>query len=578
VTPLPRKLPASLAAVAASLLAGIAALGGLALLLPVQGRIIFIDSASILINLAAVGFLLRRSREGGSARPFYLLIALALAIHSGLAAQNFLSNHGLSWFRLEFRLSFFLHLSGPALQAIALFFWPTARSGRALRWREFLDALLFSTSLFLTIWLAGLGHLVSGASLSFFQKIAQLVFALDYTLLMCLVLYRGLNAPGRFASPLGWLLAAFTVVSAGNLVWIGLFLRGLYYPGHALDIVGMLVPVLYLLAALAPIPSERRSQPRRPTGTSLALPYLPFLLALPLVVDRILHLEAPQDSVALWLGVGMFGLLLLRQLVALWDSQDFSRSLEALVQQRTLALEESQAMLLRTQRMNILATLGAGLAHDLKNLLSVVGLSTELMEEDLRAGRPSAQKDLDALRGASSQATELVKKLLAFGQRGELQPQLFDLRDRVQGMAKLLEKLATPIVQVRWELGLDPLYLEMDPVQIEQILVNLVANARDAMPGGGRLLIRTEHCQGPEGKHQAALTVADSGIGIPPENLDRLFDAFFTTKDPGKGTGLGLASVKAIADECGATITVVSEPGAGTTFTARFPRVDLLGG
>jgi signal transduction histidine kinase len=448
------------------------------------------------------------------------------------------------------------------LLGIAVFSWPALESSRSLRWRELLDALLFTTSLFLVFWLAGLGSLFAEAPLPFYQKASQLVFFLDYALLMGLALYRGLNA-------LGWILATFFAVSIGNLTWVSLSLRGHYYPGHLMEPSALLISVLYLLTALAPGPSVQGGESRASRLGSLFLPYLPFLLALPMAVSRLPRQTRAPDSVTLWLGLGMIGLLLLRQLIALWDSHTISRSLETQVRQRTLALEESQAMLLRTQRMNILATLGAGLAHDLNNLLSVVVMTTDLLEEETDAGQPPARKDLDALRRASTQASELVKKLMAFGRRGESQAQLFDLRERVQGMAKVLEKLATPSVQVQWELGPDPLLLRLDPVQIEQILVNLVANARDAMPKGGTLRIRTARCESPKGV-QATLSITDSGTGIAEENLGHLFDAFFTTKEPGKGTGLGLASVKAIADECGATITVESQLGMGTTFRLGF--------
>jgi len=562
--------PAPFVRQALCILGAAVVMGGLILLFTPPSRALIVNAISSTVNLIVAGLLVRRFRAGGTARLFFLFVALALVLHSLMTLTTILAEHGLPWLQLDFHANVFIGLLGPVLLGVAVLCWPSSQPGRALRWREFMDALLFTTSLFLVFWLLGLGELVSGASLPFHQKAAQLAVFLDYALLMGLTIYRGLNASGRFANALGWILAAFFLISIGNLTWIALFLRGRYYPGHPFDAVTVLIPALYLLVALAPAPSPQSQESRGSRLGSLLLPYLPFLLAIPLAIYRIPRQTRPQDSVALWLGLGMIGLLLLRQLVALWDSYVFSRSLEAQVRQRTLALEESQAMLLRTQRMNILATLGAGLAHDLNNLLSVVVMTTDLMEEDTEAGQPPARKDLDALRGASTQAGELVKKLMAFGRRGESRPQLFDLRERVQGMAKILERLATTSVQVHWELGSEPQPLYLDPIQIEQILVNLVANARDAMPKGGVLRIRAKRGEGPEGP-SAALSITDSGTGIPKENLSRLFDAFFTTKEPGKGTGLGLASVKAIVDECGATLSVESQVGIGTTFTLRFP-------
>ena len=550
-------------------LASLSALACLVLLLPLNVRILFVDSASILISLVAAWFLFRRAT--GSLPQFFLFLGLALTLHSALMAANLLAKHGLPWLSLGSNASFLLHLISPLLQGIAVFGWPTSAPGRILRWREFLDALLFTNSILLVFWLLGLGELVSNAPLSTLQKTAQLMVFLDYSLLMGLAIYRGLNAPGRLSNALGWLLGTFFLVTAGNLTWVGLNLRGAYYAGHPMDAIFLLISGLYLLVALAPLPVESASGGAQPSRLgSLLVPYLPFLAALPLIAYRITHLSNIQDSVALCLGTGMMALLLVRQLIALRDSYLVSRNLEAQVQQRTHALEESQAMLLRTQRMNLLATLGAGLAHDLNNLISVISMTTDLLEEDLDAGAVPARKDLGMLRSASTQAGELVKKLMAFGRRGEAQPQVFDLRERVQGMAKILEKLATPSVHMRCDLGSEPLLLKLDPIQIEQILVNLVANARDAMPQGGSIKITTHRFQTADGP-RARLSISDSGSGIPEENLGRLFDAFFTTKEPGKGTGLGLASVKAIVDECGATISVASRLGAGTTFDLQFP-------
>jgi len=570
MTPILSMLSSPFARQALCLLTGVVVLAGFSLFLPAFGRGLPVDTLASAFNLVAAWLLYRRCREGGATRLFFLLVALALAIHGFSSTLRLLADHGLPWLHLGRTEAFIVGLACPILQGVAVLCWPTSQPGRALRWREFLDALLFTSALLLVFWLLGLGELFSGASFSFQQKTMQLVILLDYALLMGLALYRGLNAPGRFTTSLGWLLLVFLVISAGNLTWLALFLRGQYYPGHPLEALALVIPALYLLVARAPLPGSQSTESRALRLSGLFLPYLPLLLALPLAIHRIPHQALPRDSVALWLGLGMVGLLLLRQLVALWDSHTFTRSLEIQVQQRTLALEESQAMLLRTQRMNLLATLGAGVAHDLNNLLSVVLMTTDLMEEDTEAGQPPARRDLDALRKASIQAGELVKKLMAFGQRGESRPRVFDLRAQVEGMAKLLEKLATVSVRVRWELGTVPLFLEMDPVQIEQILVNLVANARDAMPKGGILRVRAERCDGPGGP-QALLSITDSGTGIPEEHLGRLFDAFFTTKEPGRGTGLGLASVKAIVDECGAKISVESQVGVGTTFTLRFP-------
>ncbi|MFZ1613258.1 MAG: ATP-binding protein [Holophaga sp.] len=569
------KWPASFARSVGWVFAGTATLGFICLLLPLWTRGFLMAAFSIAIALTAAWLFLRRARAGGNTRTSFYLVAFALLLHSALTLIKLLAECYFPWMDFGFNLRLWLDLTVPALLGAAVFTWPTSTPGLSFRWRECLDALLFTISVFLVFWLLGLGGLFAEAPLPFHQKIAELSFFLTYALIMGLTIYRGLNAPGRFASPLGWILAAFIVASAGDLIFVALLLRNNYYPGHPMDSLGLLIRAFYLLAALAPVLPTPEVEKRRSRFASLLMPYLPLLLALPLVFHRFAHRAVQQDSVALWLGTGMICILLLRQLVALWDSMNFSRSLELQVHQRTLALEESQAMLLRTQRMNLLATLGAGLAHDLNNLLSVVTMSTDLLEEELEPNHHSpARKDLDTMRKAATQAGDLVKKLMTFGRRGENQPQLFDLRERVQGISKLLEKLATASVRVQWDLGPEPLFLEVDPIQIEQVLVNLVANARDAMPKGGTLRIGTKRSEGTDGA-RAILSIADTGTGISEDNLKHLFVAFFTTKEPGKGTGLGLASVKAIADECGASIEVESAVGVGTIFTLSFPMVSV---
>ena len=229
-------------------------------------------------------------------------------------------------------------------------------------------------------------------------------------------------------------------------------------------------------------------------------------------------------------------------------------------------------MMFRTQKMNLLATLGAGLAHDLNNLLSVVKLTSTLLQEDADQNRPPSAGELARLQAAADQASGIAVNLMTYGRQGDPQPQLFDLNDKLRAMADLLEKLAGRGVRVAWDLAPAALPMALDPMQVEQILVNLVVNARDAMPAGGDIQVRTRLLQGTD---QVLLELADSGTGIAPEHMPHLFEPFFTTKGPGQGTGLGLASVKAIAEDCGAVVLVASELGQGTTFTLRFPSAFL---
>jgi signal transduction histidine kinase len=476
-----------------------------------------------------------------------------------------------TWLRSESHPAFLaFQVLGPLLQFIAVLSWPALRPSGALRWREVLDGMIFTSSLFLVFWLLGLGDLEASAAIPARVKGLQLVFFLDYTLLVGVTLYRGLDAPGRFRGPLGWILAAFLLIALGNVSWIELFLRGAYHPGHPLNGTGLFIQTLFLLAALAPSPPDRGASWEGRAGY-LFEPYLPIFVVLPLGVRHLLRHPQGVGAVTLWLALGMAFVVLVRQLVALADMRRFVNSLEATVQKRTGALEELQALMIRNQRMNLLATLGAGLAHDLNNLLSVVKLTSTLLQEDVDEGRPPQGRDLARLQAAADQASGIATNLMAYGRQGEVHAQLFELNEKVRGMANLLEKLAGKDVKVAWSLVDAPMLLELDPMHVEQILVNLVVNARDAMPGGGSLELRTGLL--PTG--HALLEVKDTGTGILPEHLPRLFEAFFTTKEPGKGTGLGLASVKAIAEECGGVICVASDVGQGTTFTLRLPLAGL---
>jgi signal transduction histidine kinase len=300
----------------------------------------------------------------------------------------------------------------------------------------------------------------------------------------------------------------------------------------------------------------------------LVAPYLPIFLALPVGIHYALGTQHPGLVVLSWIRPGLAILVLARQFVALRDLHRFSKGLESTIQERTSSLEGLQTVLLRNQQMNLLATLGAGVAHDLNNLLSVAMLTTEKLACDLEDGVPPRTEDLDQLQAALGKASGMTAKLMAYGRSQDLAEPRFELNDQLQSLRPMLEQLGGRSVQVTLELAPEPLWLDQDPAQMEQVLLNLTINARDAMPAGGSLRIRTR-CA--EARKQVILEVADTGTGIPNEILPRLFEPFFTTKQPGKGTGLGLASVKAIVEGCGGQIAIRSQVGQGTTFCLGFP-------
>jgi len=243
--------------------------------------------------------------------------------------------------------------------------------------------------------------------------------------------------------------------------------------------------------------------------------------------------------------------------------------------QKTLEEQFRQA-----QKLEAIGGLAAGVAHDFNNLLTIVGGYCELLTERL-AEDGEALKDLEQIRHATTSATALTRQLLAFSRRQILAPRLVDLNDALSDSRKMLRRLVEENVQVDFRLadGLAPIHV--DPGQIEQVLLNLVINARDAMPDGGVVTIETNsaivdetfartHLEVQSGSY-VLMAVSDTGGGMSPEVQARLFEPFFTTKERGRGTGLGLATVYGIVKQSGGHIWVYSEVGIGTTFKVYWP-------
>ncbi|MDQ0363866.1 hybrid sensor histidine kinase/response regulator [Catenuloplanes indicus] len=254
--------------------------------------------------------------------------------------------------------------------------------------------------------------------------------------------------------------------------------------------------------------------------------------------------------------------------------------------------ERLEARLHQSQRLESLGQLAGGVAHDFNNLLAVMLNYTNFVAElidDAAAREPDgawadAAADLRQVIRAGNRATELTHQLLAFGRREVVRPRVLDLNSVIIEVEQLLRRTLGEHVRLHTELapGLWPVLA--DPGQIEQVLVNLAVNARDAMPQGGTLTVHTlnhEVHEPPPGTtpavrpgRYARIRIADTGTGMPPDVLDRVFEPFFTTKPKGQGTGLGLATVYGIISQAGGYTTVQSAPGAGTAFIALIPATD----
>jgi signal transduction histidine kinase/ActR/RegA family two-component response regulator len=249
---------------------------------------------------------------------------------------------------------------------------------------------------------------------------------------------------------------------------------------------------------------------------------------------------------------------------------------EAYEQLKVEAAERAnaEAQLRQAQKMQALGQLTGGIAHDFNNLLTVIQGSADV----LRRSGLSEEKRVrfaDAIVQTAGRAAALTGQLLAFARRQPLQPETIDINERITAMTDLLDRTLGERIEVRTELADDLCAVIADPAQLESAVINIAVNARDAMPDGGVLTIRTEETSLPDSDHRAvALSLTDTGAGIEPEVLARVFEPFFTTKAVGRGTGLGLSQVYGFAAQSGGDVRLESEPGKGTTVAILLPCTD----
>ncbi len=246
--------------------------------------------------------------------------------------------------------------------------------------------------------------------------------------------------------------------------------------------------------------------------------------------------------------------------------------IEDITQQRLLAEQLQQA-----QKLDSIGRLAGGVAHDFNNLLTVILSCAEALQDDLRAGAAPNREDVDEIAIAGQRARELTRQLLAFARRELIEPVAVDLNEVVEGSQKMLARLVGEDVQLRTELTTGCWRAWADFGQLEQVLMNLAVNARDAMPRGGALSFATRNVvDHPLPGEWVELEVRDTGEGMPDEVKAHLFEPFFTTKAKGRGTGLGLATVYGIVTGAGGRIFVESAVGRGSTFRVLLPRTTRI--
>jgi PAS domain S-box-containing protein len=242
-----------------------------------------------------------------------------------------------------------------------------------------------------------------------------------------------------------------------------------------------------------------------------------------------------------------------------------------------------ERQLLESQKMEAVGLLAGGIAHDFNNILTAILGYSELLQTDCSPDDPR-RRDIDEITRSATRAATLTRQLLAFSRRQVMQSRVIVLNTVVAEMHKMLGRIITEDIQ--WRTILEPglAKVRADPAQIEQVILNLVVNAKDAMAGGGKLTIETTNVDllealpaqpmdVPAGRY-VTVSVGDTGHGIDPEVMERIFEPFFTTKEIGKGTGLGLSTVYGIVKQSGGYVSVHSIPGSGTTFKIYLPRVD----
>ena len=281
------------------------------------------------------------------------------------------------------------------------------------------------------------------------------------------------------------------------------------------------------------------------------------------------------------------------QAAAAWRKTRLMRDLEGSLQQ----LRQTQDQLLHAQKMEAIGRLAGGIAHDFNNMLTVISGYTSLLMDTMEGNAP-ALSDLGQIRNTIKRASALTSRLLAFSRKQILQPAVLDMNKVVANSVTLLRPLIGEDIELVVRLAPDSLCVRADHYQMEQILMNLAVNARDAMPGGGKLLLETGsleigadgtasfrgseagfHATPPVGLtagQYVLLRVQDNGVGMSEETRERIFEPFFTTKDEGKGSGLGLSTVYGIITQSGGRVRVDTALSRGTTFTVCIPRVPAV--
>lgn len=518
----------------------------------------------------------RRSRVAVGSRTTWRFLAAAFLVQG--AAQAYALGFALQTGRVaDFpSVGDLGALATLVLMGLGLAAWPRRYRSGSEPLQKSLDALGMGLALVFLGWGVALEPQFRPANIPLLLKVANLLFLALTACILGFIFFLALDQWGRLRGTLGWLGAALVTALAQILIQVPLGLAGVYYLGHPVDLLVVLAGVFMLMATLDPTDPSDHTSPGwagwlNDRTMSLLGPALPTLVAFPLGLGFLIFNPQRWDRALIGLGMALSCLMVARMVLALRELRAFSQDLDRRVRERTRDLEEAQGLLLRTERLNGLASLGAGLAHDLKNLLGVMKNYAVLVGQDLEEGRPIQTTDLESIQQAAEQAGALANQLMAFGREDVEGETSFDLRERLKRLISMLRAALPAYISLEVRLPDAPMVIPGEPTRMDQVIVNLVLNARDAIDGSGRILVEAQPCSLQGDRPGALLVVSDSGCGMSEDVQAKIFEPFFTTKPVGTGTGLGLASVRSLVQMMEGEIEVHSVVGRGTTFLLRFP-------
>ena len=434
------------------------------------------------------------------------------------------------------------------------------------RSRTVLDALLMGVFVFTITWLLLIDlrfHAPSASSV----LLQALPLAASIALLAVWVLQESRFLDIATGATLPMLRAGIAFFVLHDLV-SALLRAGGWYVGiyaHGTEYLVELAMVCIGLAALAPTDGARR-QWRVMTGRwSRMAPGMVATLSILLGPIVLTSLADPKERILWTAALFVMLLLILRQSLLVKDLLNLSKDLERKVAARTRQLELEHGELLRVQRIQLLAGLAAGMAHDLNGLMTVLNLRMDLLAGEHDPKR--RDEHLETLRAVVGRASQLTQRILHSRDANTGTPESFDLATWAEAHRGLFQSLLFPGQRMEVETG-GAVLVHADPDHLAQVVQNLVTNARDAMSPHGRVVLRIQPL---EQSAQCRLVVEDNGPGVDPAIREHIFDPFFTTKPKGKGTGLGLSTVKGLVIQNRGHIRVESEPGQGTQFIVELP-------